>query len=263
MFHLQRAVCRAHRREQAEHGFPLLRGCPNTFAISLVAYLDHLEEPQRRTFADQLSDFIDADEPAPGMTVEQKSVLLRELPLVEAFFGGRLTGQLKHRRPDVRFIPVKVLAGVFRDQQVGGFEGWATMVGLDDAARAPAEAHAASLDEIVPVAPRRLRRLIKGAMADRFSATEQRLSSEHIRYDAQRPGGRVLVDILFARSRGGSIHQLDYFFAAAMDDGRRITSQPYEALWGCPGRWDYITEANAERSIAHFVRLTETWAGLT
>ena len=71
------------------------------------------------------------------------------------------------------------------------------------------------------------------------------------------------MDVLFARSGGGSIHQFDYFFAAAMDDGRRITLQPYEALWRCPGRWDYITEANAERSIAHFVRLTEAWAKLT
>lgn len=179
MHHLDRAVCRAHRREQAENGFPLLRGCPNTFAISLVAYVDQLDEDQRRAFADQLSDFIDAEEPTAGMTVEQRSVLLRKLPLVEAFFGGHLTGNVKPRRPDVRFIPVKVLAGVFRDQQVGGFEGWARMAGLDDDARVPAEAHAASLHEIVPVAPRRLRRLIKAAMSETFSAREQRLSSEH------------------------------------------------------------------------------------
>ena len=31
----------------------------------------------------------------------------------------------------------------------------------------------------------------------------------------------------------------------------------YEAAWPLPSRWDYVTETNAARSIAHFVRLIE------
>lgn len=136
------------------------------------------------------------------------------------------------------------------------------MVALEDHARAPARAHAASLEEIVPVAPRRLRRLIGTAMTEAFSASEQRLSSEHTRYGIERPGGHVTLDILFARSGEASAHQFDYFLSATMDDGGRISRQPYEALWRCPGRWDYLTETNAERSVAHMVRLIEAWAGL-
>lgn len=120
---LDRARCRTHRRQQAEKDFPLLRGCPNTSAISLVTYLDRLDGGERVAFADQLSDLVDEQESRPGMTLEERAVLLQRLPLAEGYLGRHISGNPEPRRPDVRFIPVKVLAGVFRDQQVGGFEG--------------------------------------------------------------------------------------------------------------------------------------------
>ena len=49
------AKLRQHRQEQAAHGFPLLRACPNTSAIARITFLVTLAPAEREDFAKQLS----------------------------------------------------------------------------------------------------------------------------------------------------------------------------------------------------------------
>lgn len=250
---------RAHRRQQAEAGFPLLRGCAATFVIGLLLFLDKLSAADRIAFADQLSDFLDTQRADPAMTLEGRNDLLRSLPLVDAYFGGILgTREPVPRARDVRLLPVKVLAGVMKDAQVGGLEGWFKLVGLPDdpAARAPAADHVASLDEAVPVAPRRLRKLIGDALKQRFGAQDKRITSDHTQYTAAVPGGTIKVDVLFARGSGAT-EQFTYDFGANIAGRPPVWMGSYEGLWRVPSRWDLVTETNADRSIAHLVRMIE------
>jgi hypothetical protein len=240
---------RAHRLKEAEAGFPLLRGCPNTDAIGRLAFLDSLGDADRIAFANQFSDFQEAQTADRNQPMEAP---LRKAPLVEAF--------LEARRPPahgVAFPPVKLYAGVCKDTGVGGFEGWAKMVGMPESAKAPARAHAASLEELVPVAPRRLRKLIDDALTGRFGAQATRISSDHTRYGAPLTGGGFTVDVLFARGMGAS-HQFEHHFNARMASGRSVWMESYEGVWSIGSRWDYVTETNAEKSVAHFIRLIET-----
>jgi hypothetical protein len=120
---------REHRRQQAERGFPLLRGSANTAAIGLIGFLDRLSADEQLSFAEQLSDLADFQQANPAITVEERLDLVRSLPLVERRFDsylGRTTSTIPSI--DVRLIPVKVLAGVIKDETTGGFDGWAKLV---------------------------------------------------------------------------------------------------------------------------------------
>lgn len=247
------AKARAHRLAEAGSGFPLLRGCPNTAAIGRLAFLDGLSAADRIAFAGQISDLADAQTANMAMPLEERGALMRRLPLVEAFLGAAGTRSPSH---GVAFLPVKLYAGVCKDTGVGGFEGWAKMVAMPEAAQAPAAAHAASRDELVPVAPRRLRKLIDDAMSARFGAKAERVSSDHTRYAAPLPGGQFTIDIRFASGMGPA-YQFDYHFGARMTNGRSVWMESYESVWLSLSRWDYVTEVNAERSVAHLVRVVE------
>lgn len=254
------AKARKHRRQQAEQRFPMLRQSPNTAAIGLISFLDRLSADEQLSFADQLSDFADAQLTNSASTVEQLLEHLRSLPLVERHFG-KYFGSTSPTIPsvDVRIIPVKALAGVLKDEVTGGFDDWAKLVQFseDPEARKPPLAHASSIQEIVPIAPGRLRKLTGDAMKKRFCASQQRLNPEHTRFKAQMSGAILFVDIQFAKG-GGSRHQLDYHVSAQIEERGLISNVSYESVWLTSGRWDYITETNADRSIAHLVRLIET-----
>jgi hypothetical protein len=248
---------RRHRLREAELGFPLLRGCASTEAISLVLYLEDLDPGDRLAFADQLSSLEERQAASPPSSNDGILALVRGFPLVAPFLGRRIGLVPPEPMPiDVRRMPVKVLANVLADQRTGGFEGWSRIVRLSDdpAARAPAAAHAASFEEIVPVEPRRLRRLFDDAMGRTFGATPQRVDKEHVRYDGVNTAGGFRVDLMFA-APGRPMHQFDYRFSAMLDGRPRIWMVAYESVWRLAPRWDYITQTNAERSVAHFATL--------
>lgn len=94
---------------------------------------------------------------------------------------------------------------------------------MEGAAALPPPGLAAGLQELEPVAPRVLRRLVTAMMS----------------------GGR-------------SSHQLDYY--ARLPAGRTFVC--YEQLWRTSGRWDYVTVTNANRSVDHLGLLLGTLASL-
>ncbi len=260
MFGLDPATTRMHRRQQAALGFPLLRGSPCTAAIGLINFLDRLSPDEHVSFADQMSDLVEAQNAEPAMTVEARAAIVRSLPLVERHFGGHFG--LPHAPPtsiDVRTLPVKLLAGVMKDKQIGGFEGWLNLVRISDepGARLPPAAHAVSLDEINPVAPARLRRLIGDSMKKRFDASAKRVASDHTKFTAQLPTGHLECDFIFATG-GNSRQQFNYCISAKFREQPRLHMASYEGIWRVPSSWDYVTESNADRSIAHLLHQIAT-----
>lgn len=250
---------RAHRQAQAELDYPLLRACPTTEAIRLTLYLDGLAPADRLAYADQLScldEQLAAHPPASNAEIHER---IRGLPLVAAFLAPRMGMAAPPRGPfDLRVTPVKVLARVLADEDSGGFEGFAKTVGLSDdpVARLPAPVVAGSLDDVVPVEPRRLRKLIDEAMARALGAKAERVDKEMVRYSAIRPEGSARVDIVFA-APGRLLHQFDYSVTPLRDGRPSAPPRSYEGAWRLASRWDGVTQGNAERSVAHLVTLVE------
>lgn len=250
-----REKVRAHQLAEAKAGFPLLRGCPNTAAISLCRFLDRIGPDQWSDFAMQLSDFVEAEHMTPGMSRDERLRLLEKLPLAEALLGPAFSPSPPPPKLEFELIPVKLVASLRNDDRVGGLTGWARMIGAPDMEFIPAKAHATSLEDIQPVAPKRLRRLIDDALVTGFGLIARKVSSENTSYERTGPDGRMKIDVSFPRGGPLSTDQFSYFFLCERPDGKRAALQSYESIWRIPPTWNYLTDANAEASIAHFSKL--------
>lgn len=133
------------------------------------------------------------------------------------------------------------------------------VAGFLAARRQPAQA--ASPAEFVPVAQRRLRRLVDETMTERFAASATRVASDHTRYAGTFRDASLTVDILFAHG-ARSMHQVAHHFGGRTQDGRVVWMKSYEGIWRLPPQWDRLTETSAAPSVAHLATLIEICAGL-
>ncbi|MCX7326684.1 MAG: hypothetical protein NTW00_00695 [Hyphomicrobiales bacterium] len=244
------AKLRQHRQEQAAHGFPLLRACPNTSAIARITFLDTLAPAEREDFAKQLSCLEDEQASRPPPTHADFQEMVRAFPLLARLFGASIGLHPPQATAlDIRQVPVKVMAKLLAEAGAGGLEalGKTLMLSDEPEARRPSPAHAASLDEAVPVAPARLRKLIDRMMSDRFGATGQAIDKQHTVYDALVPAGQLRLHATFSPP-GRMTKQLQYHIEIR-GTGHGLAA--YETVWRTPGVWDYLTESNADRSIVH------------
>lgn len=239
---------RTHRRQEAEQGFPLLRGCPSTTVLRRVAALDRLSGAERLSYADQVSELAEALTARP-MSLADRDLLVARLPLVERVEADGPT------RPDLRFQPVKSLARLAADP--GGIEAFVRLQGLQGAAAGPPVPHVPDFGAAVPVQPGRLRKAVLGALQARFGGTVRKESSDLEQLTAPLPRGRMVLNLeLSGRGWAAMSRQLDYSLWADLD-GVRMTPTCYEAIWLLPARWDLITVANVEAVAGHLVRVVE------
>lgn len=232
----------AHRIEQARAGWSLLRGCPNTAAIDRLGFLDALSLADAVSLARQLSDEV------PG-------------PLAAAYVHHHQ----EDRPKSIGRIPVKILAGVQQDAAVGGIAGWAKMMGMTEGQMLPPAPHASTFDDLVPVRPPRLRKLVTSMCAGLLGASETKVSSEMSRYAGSLGPARVTVLVTYPASGGRfSGRQMDYRLQVQKPEFEGPT-QPlaYEDCLRLPSNWDFITEQNAERSVQHLAELIRTCVDLT
>lgn len=243
---------RQHRRAEAALGFPLLRGCPNDFAVRLLAGLDALTDAERLDFADQLSDLAEA-QTGQALSSDARAGFLRERPLAERFYGQRdpVAAPLQ-----LRFMPVKRLAAILRD--LGGIDGVARTFALTEQHLALPGPHVTGLAEVEPVAPARLRKAVKAAVLARFGGSATKQSAEAERIVAAVPQGRMTLDMVFAASGRPDAKQMEYhFFVDIAGEAGRFAPTTYETLWLLPAWWNMLTEANLDRSMDHLLRVIE------
>lgn len=242
------ALMRAHRREEAERGFPLLRECPSTVVLRRVVALDRLSAADRRAYADQLSDLIDAQAEAP-LTQADRGMLLTQLPLV-----ARIEADVP-ARPDLRFQSVKSLARLAAGP--GGIEAFIRLQELTGACSSPPVPHVPTFSEAVPVPPGRLRKAVLGTLQARFGGAVRKVSADLEQLVAEVPDGRMVLNLGVGGSGLGAMsRQLDYSLWADLDR-RRVEPTSYEALWLLSAQWDLITVSNVEAAAGHLVRLVE------
>lgn len=250
---------RAHRQEQAGLGFPLLRACPGTAAVGLIAFLDGLPPDRRIAFANEVSDLEDAQAARPPGSNAELHDLIRSFPLVYEAHGPKFAASGPERRaPTIRDVPVKLLANLLEEAGPAGIDGVARTLGIaaDPAARRPPAGLAYSLEDIIPVAPARLRKLLDAALKQGFGAVVQRISAEHIVYDAPTASGQMRLHAMFV-TKGRIRGQFSYALDIAKTGQPKLQTS-YESIWRMPGSWDYLTEANAARSADHLKTLIAT-----
>ena len=248
-----------HRLEQARTRWPLLRGCPNTNAIRLVGYLDMLSLETQLMLVRQFSELEAIEDESPSETINAQKKRLSQFPQLEAYFNDIAEGG-KYR--GIGKIPVKTIAGVRKDEKVGGIEGWADTVGMTAADLMPPEPHAVRLDDLVPVAPRKLRKRVARLMAEKFGAEEEKQDSETSIFKSRIGETEFFIMINYVRRGGYKTHQFDYYLRFRSDGASATDLFAYENILRVPGSWDYITEDNVDQSVKHLGELIVACAGL-
>lgn len=239
---------RAHRREEAARGFPLLRGCPSTIVLRRLVALDKLTVRDREDYAEELSDLAEAL--AGGNTGrEERETMVKRLPVVSEVERSEI------RRPDLRFQTVKTLARLAAEP--GGIEGFVRLQGLTGEAAGPPVPHVPSFADAVPVTPAKLRKAVAGALVARFGGKVEKLSSDLEQLRVEVPRGQMVLNLeLAGKGWGAMSRQFNYNLWADLD-GVRMTPTSYEALWLLPSQWDLLTPGNVDATAAHLVRLVE------
>ncbi|MEM9762447.1 MAG: hypothetical protein AAF968_08060 [Pseudomonadota bacterium] len=238
----------AHRLTEAAQGFPLLRGCPNTAAIRKLRALDALDEGAQTGL---FKEWRVLAKRATGGKLPYE-ILVGEpeaFPLTVAY-QRQSTGD--PGKKDLGTLPVKLVAGIRKDSSIGGLEGWAQSMDLPDTALRPTERFAPSLEALLPADTRKLRKAMAETACARFGATEEKASAEQTYDTGTIEDWGLALDVTYARSGGvARTGQLDYQVWVLPPGGRRERIGPYEALWGVPAAWDYITDAGLAAATTH------------
>lgn len=249
----------AHRVAQAHAGWPLLRGCASTFAIRRLGYLDTLPPAAQVEVAVQMGAF-EADELAsPPATNAERAERMAAYPALKAYTNDLMGGNAYR---GIGRLPVKVVAGLREDAASGGIAGWARTAGLEPALLVPPAGLAGSLDELVPVRPQRLRTLMARTLEAALGATTAKLDATTTRHVARVDGCDVVVDVVFAAGGRPGTHQFDYWLRCRTPSGATTRPLRYEGVLQIAGRWDYVTEANAERSVQHLATVVRACVAL-
>lgn len=245
----QAAVLRAHRRDEARDGFPLLRGCPSTFVLRWLAQIDALTGAERLAYADQLSDLAEAEADGP-LAQAVRQALVARLPLVAR------VEQAAPSRPDLRFLNVKALARLASEP--GGIAGFVRFHDLPPESAVPPQPHVPTFEAAVPAPPARLRKGMVAAVQGRFGGQVRKVSSDLDHLVAPVPEGKLVIDLGFSgKGWSAMARQMNYSLWADLD-GVRLFPTSYEALWLLPAHWDLVTAGNLDSTAAHLVRVIET-----
>jgi len=236
------AILAQRIREEIGLGFPLLGKVPQTSVIQLIDYIASLDAAAREAIVDALAARAEARLTFNGGTESQPDAWERFYNITRG--PGPFSGGMRYC--DIRFI-----AQVPRFPHFGGIEAWNRQYsGLATTPRADLLPDPAAF---IPAKAPLLKRLVKSALTPLGYVAHKSVGGG-LRYLS--PDG-TLVDFDF----GARLAQLRYGVAIHAADKvtaplSRVRFMSLEEIFGsAEGAWDYLTEENAARCVAHLPAL--------
>jgi hypothetical protein len=230
-------------------GFPRLKRVPDTRVIRFLDHFASLGPAEKTELVGVLADWSSyhvSGAPLPQSTYE---------PFVRATaFPDRAEG--------IRYTGVSLLAGLAKGASHGGLAGWFQTRGVTGLAMQPPENLLRDATDLVPVKIPTLRRMVNTAFARLFAPQATETGDGIWRYDGVLAESSLKLLLRFSGSMGRP--QLHYAVEVRGQD-RAIVAPDFcfESLLGVGfGRWDYLTQENADRSVALLCELVEYVARL-
>jgi hypothetical protein len=153
-------------------------------------------------------------------------------------------------RTGLRYTDVKMLISMSKCaeiQDAGGLEGYYKNLGVSDLAMKPRADLLPDKNAIRPAKAPLLRKLVDAVLKPLLPEKEKQRGGNHL-YTGPLGSGLVSVWLDFG---SGYMGQLRYGVSVTNTPHTiRVRRISYESLWCQHMGWDYLTEENAERSIA-------------
>jgi hypothetical protein len=240
---------RAEFAEEAAAGFPHLKRIPCTAVFSLLDYYDSLNDAEKQTLLDGLARFgSDVFFPREALVGQARVAEMNAHPGFGPYYHA--VHSSSDFRTGLRYTDVKMLVGMSKCEEVqdaGGIEAYFKIQGAPDLAMTPRPDLLPDKNDIRPAKPPLLRKLVDAVLKPLLQEKEKQGGASFL-YSGPLGSGVVSVSLDLGTSYMG---QLRY--------GVSVTNTPhtvlvrrisYESLWCQHMGWDYLTEENAERSIA-------------
>jgi hypothetical protein len=243
------ALVKATLAEEADAGFPRLSLCPSSYAIKFLDCFATLEQPDRDALLQSLARigggrfFIHQRE-----VMEQVRALAMDDPATQRY---RAAMQSPLYMMGMRHEGLRMTKAILNDPMSVAMRAQ-TRAKLDFTPRDDLPAALVpdpDFARIIPAKAPLLRPMINKAFKEMFATEKKKL-----------PGGETVYSGLFENTLidvgidfGSRMHQLRYGVGIPDDSKTIFTSRldyTYEGLWAGGTGWDYLTEENAERSIA-------------
>lgn len=228
--------------------FARFRQIPDTHVIRFLDDFAKLTPTGQSEIVDLLTEWSSyclVKQPIPPAVVERFSQLKRRPGFAEG----------------VRYTGVNLLAGLAKTHKAsGGLSGWLQSQGVTGLAAQPPEHLASGIEDLTPVKIPAFRRLVQRAFARQFTAIARDLGSEIWRYQGKLDETALTVEIRYSgrMSRPQLAYHVDVHHPKLA-----LTFISFESVLGVGfGWWDYLTAANAERSVALLCDLIEYAAKL-
>lgn len=240
-------LLRADFDHEVAAGFPTLRRLPHTGIVQLIDYHASLSAPEQSALLDALASraafLLDADRngaaPTPPAWERYRVATAGPGP----FCGG------------YRYLDIKFLAAIPRYPEFGGYEGWIAHHQHPSVTERALQLRTdllPDLSHLVPALAPALRKLVKATLVAHGCKP---VPAKGIQAYAHPSGARVSVD--FGSRMGQVCWDVDADFGAV-----QFRHLSYETLWGQATGWNYLSDENAERSIAILPGLLDYLAAL-
>ncbi len=219
-------------------GFPRLKRIPDTQVVKCLDYFAGLDAADQADLRSALARV------RSGVLFQEMIAQPPEDPAYRRFteatgFGGFGGGY--------RYTPVRLLAGIAKDQHIGGLDGWFQKMNCSGRCLQPPEGLLSDLSCLKPIKPVALRKLVNAVFAKLFAPEARSIGGGFWQYQGTLGDSRLKVHIDYSQR----IEQLRY--SVNLHDPSRSIAFPHltlELIWGIGcGGWNYLTEENATRSV--------------
>jgi hypothetical protein len=218
--------------------FPRLRRIPETDVIWFLDYFPRLSREEQATLLDELAE-----------SAAWAFFRWREMPQI----GRAVTHMCEVRnspgaKGGTRYTDVKMMCADKSLQKPENYHpSW--RVHLTPLHFQPRADLLPDFSQVKPARAPLVRKLVNKALSDLLGSKPEKMPGGVSKCIGRCGAFDATVRVDF----GGMLTQLGYTVTFKNSDGNVVVPQIfYERLWGSGGRWDYLTEENAPRSIAFF-----------
>lgn len=226
--------------QEAVADFPRLQRIPQTEVIWFLDYFATLALGDRESLLDALAESASVAFASPGArdaAVAPALARMRELRAAPGSKGG------------TRYSDTKMLSAQKSLRSPDGYhESWRTR--FTPLHFQPRTDLVPSLDDLAPAKAALVRKLVTARLIKWLGWAPEKLPGGVLKLLGTAAPYEAVLRIDF----GGSLSQLGYTITLRRphDQSLAFVQLSYERLWDIGGRWDYVTEENATRSVEFF-----------